>query len=121
AANRGGGGEHQVPDATADRRFEQAARGPGIVGIIFERIGQRFRHHDGTGEVDDLADAVRVDQPADQVHVAGIAVNEGGARVDGPVKPGDEIVEDDDLFPGIAQAQYHVAADIAGPAGDQNG
>ena len=39
---------------------------------------------------------------------------------DRPAEAGREIVEDDDLLAGVEQLPDHVAADIAGAAGDQN-
>ena len=57
----------------------------------------------------------------DQRLVAEIALRRsvtlGGNRV---AKPGREIVEHHDRLAGVEQRQHHVAADIAGAAGDQN-
>ena len=70
--------------------------------------------------MDDRLDPVLLDEPADQGLVAAVALDEMRLRRDRPVEAGRQIVEDDHLFAGIDEMPDHVAADIAGSAGDQN-
>ncbi len=68
----------------------------------------------------DRVDLVLLDQPRDEVGVARVADDEARRLGNGPVEAGREIVENDDLLPGVEEAERHVAADVAGAAGDQN-
>ena len=45
-------------DLAGDRGFEQRAGLAGVVLVVAERIGNRFRHHDRAGEMDDRVDRV---------------------------------------------------------------
>ena len=60
------------------------------------------------------------DQTLDQILVAGVADDELRALGHGPGEAGREIVENDDRLARVEKAERHVAADIAGPSGDQN-
>ena len=57
---------------------------------------------------------------ADQRLVAGLADDERHALGDRPVEAGRQIVEHDHALAGIGELVDHVAADIAGAAGDQD-
>ena len=92
----------------------------GVVEVIAERIGDRIRHDDFRREMGDRIDFMFVDQPRDQFAVAEIADRQRRGRGHGPGESGRQIVDDDDLFAGVDQPQSHMAADIAGAAGDQN-
>ena len=56
----------------------------------------------------------------DQRLVAGVADDEWRALRHGPVVTGGEVVEHDDGFASIEQLEHHVAADIAGSAGNED-
>ena len=56
----------------------------------------------------------------DQFAVAGRAGDEGDEARDEEAKTGGQVVEHDLRLAGIDERMHHVAADIAGPAGDQN-
>ncbi len=60
------------------------------------------------------------DQPPDKIRIAAIALDEGRLGRHRPSKAGDQIVENDDIFAGVEKQPNHVAADIAGSAGDQD-
>ena len=59
--------------ATLDRCFDQRSRVHGIVAVIAERIAQRIRHHDRSGEMDDGANFVIADDRRHQVLITRIA------------------------------------------------
>ena len=52
--------------------------------------------------------------------IAGLADDERNRLGHGPVEAGRKIVQHDDGFAGIDERMNHVAADIAGAAGDQD-
>ena len=56
----------------------------------------------------------------DQILIADVADDERGTRRDRPAEAGRQVVEDDDLLAGVEQLEHHVAADVAGSAGDQD-
>ena len=57
---------------------------------------------------------------ATQRLIADVADHELGARRHRPVEAGGEIVEHDHALAGVDQRVDHVAADVAGAAGDQD-
>ncbi len=59
-----------------DRALDQRAALGGVVLVIFERVLDRFGNHDRAGEMDDRADIVLGDQPADQLLVGDVALGE---------------------------------------------
>ena len=60
------------------------------------------------------------DQLRDQRLIAGLADDERHRLGQRQSKAGREVVEHDDPLAGIDQRMHHVAADIAGAAGDQD-
>ena len=64
-------------------------------------------------------DRMLLDQTRDKAGVAGVADDELCARGHGPCEAGRKIVENHDQFASVDEAQRHMAADIAGAAGDQ--
>ena len=72
-------------------------------------------------KVDDRLDAVLADDFGHQRLVAALADDQAARRfANRPVKAGRKIVEHDNALAGIGQRVHHVAADIAGSAGDQD-
>ena len=71
--------------------------------------------------MDDGFDAVLADDAADKILVADIADDEGGVGGHRPAEPGRQVVEHDDALPGIEELEHHVASDVPGSAGDENG
>ncbi len=71
--------------------------------------------------MDDGGDAVAGDRLRHQLAVAGRAGDEGHLAGHQEAKPGRQIVEHDHRLAGVDELVHHVAADIAGPAGDQDG
>ena len=102
------------------RRLDEGARLGGVVGVIAERVRDRFRHDDLGGEMRDRVDRMLADDPRHQRLVTEIALDEGRLRGHRPAEPGRQIVEHHDGLAGIAQGQRHVAADVARPARHQH-
>ncbi len=106
--------------AAFDRAFDQRPRVHGVVAVVAERIGDRLGHHDRAGEVNDRVDAVFLDQRGDQGLIADVADLELGARRHRPREPGGQIVEHHHGLAGVDERVDHVAADVAGAAGNQD-
>ena len=70
--------------------------------------------------MNDGLNAVFGDQFVDQRLISDVAGDEPGALRHGPVEAGREIIQHHDLFAAGEQVVDHVAADIAGAAGDKN-
>ncbi len=68
----------------------------------------------------DGVDLVTKQQAPDDIMVAGIALDEFRLSRNGPSEPRRQIVENENVLAGVEQLEHHMAADIAGPAGDQN-
>ena len=98
--------------------LDQAARLAGVVVVIAERVGDRFWHDDRSGEVDDRVDLMLGDD-ARRVQCRRCRRRPVSFRARPPFKAGRQAIEDDDLLARIDQFPDHVAADIAGAAGDQ--
>ena len=71
--------------------------------------------------MDDRVDAVLRDQRGDQRLVADVADDRAWRPAHRPVEAGGQVVEHDHALAGVDQRVHHVAADIAGAAGDQDG
>ena len=100
--------------------LDQRARIHGIVAVIAERIADRIRHHDRSGKMDDGVDPMLGDQRRHTRLVSGFPDHERRALRHRPIEAGGEIVEHHHALAGIDQRVNHVAADIAGAAGDQD-
>jgi hypothetical protein len=72
------------------------------------------------GEVQHGADAVLAQQARDESAVARVADHERRFK-HGAAKSAREVVEDHDVLAARAQLAGHVAADVAGAAGHENG
>ena len=70
AVDGGGRGEDEVLDAHLDRDLHQGARLDGVVVVVAERIGDRLRHHDRSGEMYDGVDAVLADDRANELLIS---------------------------------------------------
>ena len=68
----------------------------------------------------DRVDLMFADQSGDQRRIAEIADHQLGRRLDRPGEAGRQIVEHDDVFAGVDEAERHMAADVTRPAGHQN-
>ena len=117
AVNRCRGRKDEIPDLVLDAGLQQSARGTGVVAVVLERLRHRLRH-DGVGrKVHDRVHPVIHQQPRHQCLVPDIADDEF-ARGHRLPETTAEVIEDDHLFGGLAQLPHHVAADVAGTAGD---
>ena len=70
--------------------------------------------------MNDLRDAVLFDRPRDRLVVADVAQDEGGAVRHAPRYAVGHVVEHDEILAQLLELEAHVAADIAGAAGDQD-
>ena len=70
--------------------------------------------------MDDGGHAMAAKRLRHQIAVAGRAGDERDLAGDQEAKSGRQIVEHDHRLAGVDQLMHHVAADIAGPAGDQD-
>ena len=70
--------------------------------------------------MNDRLDPVVANEASDEGLVAAVAGDQRHAIRDGRGESGRKIVEHDDALAGVAELKYHVAADIAGAAGDQD-
>ena len=120
AVHRRGGGKHELFHAVLETGLQQAAGRAGVVAVVLERQRHGFGHDGVGGEMHDGIDSVLRQQPRDQHMISDIADHQfaGGHRL---AKALPQVIEDDDLLAGLAQLPDHVAADVAGPAGDQDG
>ena len=107
-------------DAAIDRALDQRARVHGVVAVVAERIAHRIRHDDRRGEMDDGFDTVFTNEPCHERLIAGLADDERYVLGKRPGKAGRQIVEHHDALAGIGKLVHHVAADVAGSAGDQD-
>ena len=71
--------------------------------------------------MNDRFDLVPLHDAAHQLAVAGLAVDQWHVLRDRPAKAGREIVDHHHPLAGIDQRVDHVAADITGTAGDEDG
>ena len=106
--------------AALDRTVEQRARVCRVVAVVGEGLGDRFRHHDAGGEMNDRLDRVFVHDPADEVGVADIALEERHLGRHDRTRAGGEVVDHQRPLAGAEQGQRHVAADVAGAAGHED-
>ena len=98
---------------------EQVARRAGVVAVILERIAHRFRYDGIGGEVHDGIDLVLSQHAVHQLAVADVADDQ--RRIAHRLaKAGVEIVEHHHALAARLQLQQHMAADVAGAAGDQD-
>ena len=108
-------------DTALDRGLDQGARVHRVVAIVGKRLRDRIWHDRGSGKMDDRVDATLGDDRGDERLIAGIPDDEGRSFGDRPIETGGEVVEDDHLFAGVDQLVHHVASDVAGTAGDEDG
>ena len=80
AIDGGGGGKDEGGDAGGLAGLQQGEAVGGVVAVVVERPLHRFRHYDGTCEVQHRAAIVLSQQIAHQVAVADIARDERRAR-----------------------------------------
>ena len=88
--------------------------------VVAERIANRVRHDDRSGEMDDDVNPVFCDQRRYLRPVPAVTDDERRAPRDRPIEAGGEIVEHYHPLAGIDERMNHVAADIARPAGNQD-
>ncbi len=70
--------------------------------------------------MNDGVDGIAQEQPAHEVMVADIALDELRRVRHRPAEPGRQIVENDNVLAGVEQLEHHMAADEASSTRDQN-
>ena len=88
-------------DFSTHRTFQQIARLGGVVEIVAQRLGGRFRHHDLGREMGDGVDLMFGENVVHERRVANIANNEFGCLRYCPTKSCRKIIENDNFFAGI--------------------
>ncbi len=109
-----------MADAVIHGAFDKSARVDGVVAIVRERIADRVGNNDRSGEVDNRFDVMLANEIGDQRLVASVADHEWRTLGHSPVVAGGKVIEHDDGFAGIEQLKNHVAADVAGSAGNED-
>ena len=99
--------------------LQEVARRAGVVAVVFEGIADGFGDDGMRGEVQHGVDAVFTQQAADELAVADLADDQRGIERRLAEARG-QVVEHDDPLAAFAQLQDHVAADVAGAAGDED-
>jgi heptosyltransferase I len=102
-----------------DRGLDQRARVGGVVAVIAERIAHRVRHDDGAGEMDDRLDPWARSRATSSSSPTSPTTGSIGRQRRG--EAGRQVVEHHHALAGVDQFVHHVAADVAGAAGDQHG
>ncbi len=120
AVHRGRRRENELRHPSTKDRLQQVAAGGGVVGVIFERVRNRFRHHDRPGEMQDCAAIMVPQHPRHDGHIGNVRFHEIGRFGDQFPHAGDKIIDDDHAPAARQQRQCGVAADIPGAAGNQN-
>ncbi len=100
--------------------LDQVAGLGAVVVIIFQRIFDRFRHHDRSGKMHDRFHVMIAQSLLHQWLVGNIAPNEGHIVRHRPTKTRHQIVDHDDAITSIAQRQHCMASNITGTTRDQN-
>ncbi len=106
-------------DAGGEGELEQGAARAGVVAVVSQRIGDRFRHDRSCGKMHDRVDVEALEQRLQAGRIPGIPDDEL-AMQDRAAKARREVVEHDDVLAGLAELAHDVAADITGAAGDEN-
>ena len=70
--------------------------------------------------MDDGVDAVLAHDRAHEILIPHVADDERRLSRHRPPEPRRQVVEDDDLLAGLDELENHVAADVAGPARNQD-
>src|SRR5262249_24076976 len=120
AVDRRDRGEDEMARPGFDRGVDQGAGVDRVVAVVAERIADRVWHDDRGGEMDNGVDPMRGDERAYARLVSGIAGDERRARRHRPVEARGQIIEHHDLVSGLEEGVNHVAADVAGAAGNQD-
>ena len=120
AVDGGGGRENEVLHVVRQAGLEQAQAVERIVLIVFQRQADRFAHLDEGGKMHDGANGVTAQQRADQLRVGDVAADQFAVQHGFRLARG-EVVQDDRVIALLSEVAHHMRADIAGPAGDQDG
>ena len=88
AIDSGGRGKDEARHLMLDRSSDEGARFDRVVEIIGEWIGNRVRHHDRAGEMNDRIEIMGVHHPVDERAIADIAFDQRGLGRDRPPEAG---------------------------------
>ena len=109
-----------MADAGRDRDLDQGPRLNRVVEIVAERIDDRIGDDDRPREMDDGVDAVLAHDRAHEILIPHVADDERRLGRHHPPKASRQIVENHNLFAGLDELENHMAADVAGPARNQD-
>ena len=100
---------------------QQGHRALHVVAVVFQRVGHALTHQGEGGEIDHAVDLVFRKDLMQERPVPQITHIELPRALDGLPVSGAQIVRYDHIIAPLDQQSHHVAADIAGAAGHQNG
>src|SRR5438309_6748514 len=120
AVHRRGRGKEDVLHPGVHRGADQPQRGERVVGVIFQRVLDRFRNHDRPGEMHDRADPALVDDAVEKHRLGDRALVERHVVGHDLARAVRQIVNHRDAPAGVLQRQHGMAADITGAAGDED-
>lgn len=113
------GGEDDALDVGGEHGLEKVDGACHVVPVVLQGLIHRFAHLARGGEVDDAIDGVPGEELVQGLAVPKISFDET-APTHGLAMASIEVVEDDGVMIGLEDL-VHVAADVAGPTGDEDG
>ena len=127
AIDGGGGGEDEGLDIGPAHGGEQLRCAVNVVVVILKRLFDGFADGFESGEVHHRGDGVAGKDAFEQRRIANVAFDEARALAAERFQPVDdigaavaEIVENEQVMPGLRQRNAGVRADVAGAAGDED-
>src|SRR3984893_118115 len=121
AVDRRGRGKDEILNTRVDGALEQRARLCGVVEIIAERIGHRFRDDGPGGEMHNRLDFFGGENSSDKVRITDITDDEFCLSWNRNCEAGQQIIEDNNLFTCVEEFENHMATDKSSSAGNKNG
>ena len=113
--------KHDLVHAVSLHGRQQGHRALHVVAVVLQRVGHALAHQRKCREVDDAVDFVFREDLMQERAVPQIAYIHLPRALDGLPVSGAQIVRHHNFVAPLDQQRYHVAADIAGSAGHQNG
>jgi len=119
AIDRCSGREYEAFDTVSHAALDEISGIAGVVRIIAQRLLDRFRHDRERREMHDRVDRVAVEQPSDEVLIAGIADDQFaiGHRF---AKTLAQVVQRDYVVAGAAEQFDDMRADVTSSTRDQD-
>ena len=92
-----------------------------VIAVILQGVGNALTHQGVGGEVDDAVDIVLAEHLVQERGVPQVAHIELPGALNGLPVAGAQVVHHHNVVALFRQQSHHVAADIAGAAGNENG